>query len=126
MSTQAAHSDMIASLVANPQSAPNNRVETATPQLASATQAPASARQADYNPATSTASARPATVASAITRAAANNQAIVHTVKAGDTLYSLAKRYNTTVDNVKALNNIGAQAIKVGDRLRMPGSGAQS
>lgn len=126
MSTQAAHSDMIASLVANPQSAPNNRVETATPQLASATQAPASARQADYNPDTSTASARPATVASAITRAAANNQAIVHTVKAGDTLYSLAKRYNTTVDNVKALNNIGAQAIKVGDRLRMPGSGAQS
>ena len=131
VSAQAANSNMIASLVANPQAVPSSAVPsspapTASPRLASAASAPAVARQADYNPAASTVSARPATVASAITRAAANNQAVVHTVKAGETLYSLARRYNTTVDSVKALNNIGTQAIKVGDRLRMPGSGAQS
>ena len=108
------------------QAAPANRpVAAATPRLASASAAQAVARQADYNPTQSTVSARPATVASAMTRAAAN-QPVVHVVKAGETLYSLAKRYNTTVDGVKALNNIGTQAIKVGDRLRMPGSGAQS
>lgn len=127
VSPQAANNDMIASLVANPQEAPANRpVVAATPHLASASAAQAVARQADYNPTQSTVSARPATVASAMTRATANNQPVVHTVKAGETLYSLAKRYNTTVDGVKALNNIGTQAIKVGDRLRMPGSGAQS
>lgn len=51
---------------------------------------------------------------------------VVHTVVAGDTLYSLARRYGTTVDGIRALNNLGKREIRKGERLRMPGSGVQS
>ena len=45
-----------------------------------------------------------------------------HFVTQGETLYSLAKRYGTTVDDLKALNNIGAEGLKAGLRLRLPGT----
>lgn len=45
-----------------------------------------------------------------------------HFVSQGETLYSLAKRYGTTVDDLKALNNIGAEGLKAGLRLRLPGT----
>ena len=123
LSEPPANNDMIASLMANPNA---SSPSAATPRLASVGSSQAAARQAAYRPSVSTVGARPAVAASGITRAGASSQALVHTVKAGETLYSLAKRYNTTVDGVKALNNIGSQPIKVGDRLRMPGSGTQS
>lgn len=46
-----------------------------------------------------------------------------HFVSQGETLYSLAKRYGTTVEDLKALNNIGAEGLKAGLRLRLPGTG---
>ena len=55
-----------------------------------------------------------------------SNGPTIHTVMAGDTLYSLAKRYGTTVDNIRALNNLGGREIRTGERLHMPGSGVQS
>ncbi len=42
--------------------------------------------------------------------------AIVHVVQAGDTLFGIAFRYNVTVDQIKALNNIG-QFIYPGQEL---------
>lgn len=47
---------------------------------------------------------------------------VTHTVKRGDTLYSLARRYNTTVDTLRKLNNLKGNKLAVGKRLRIPGS----
>ncbi|OJF97194.1 polysaccharide deacetylase family protein [Alkalibacterium sp. 20] len=47
-----------------------------------------------------------------------------YTVKAGDTLYSIALRYNTTVSRLAQLNNItNTSLIRVGQVLILPGSG---
>ncbi|WP_347861409.1 LysM peptidoglycan-binding domain-containing protein [Salimicrobium sp. PL1-032A] len=46
-----------------------------------------------------------------------------HTVQAGDTLYSLARTYNTTVDTLTSLNNItDVTNIQVGQVLMLPGT----
>ncbi|MCB0703782.1 MAG: LysM peptidoglycan-binding domain-containing protein [Saprospiraceae bacterium] len=44
-----------------------------------------------------------------------------HTVIKGDTLYSLSKRYGTTVDKLKQLNNLSSNIISVGQKLRIKG-----
>ena len=46
-------------------------------------------------------------------------QRIVHRVKRGDTLFSIARLYNTTVEAVKSWNSrtIRGNRINVGDRL---------
>ncbi|NLC36024.1 MAG: LysM peptidoglycan-binding domain-containing protein, partial [Alcaligenaceae bacterium] len=45
-----------------------------------------------------------------------------HTVKRGDTLYSLARRYGTTVQALRKLNNLKGNKLAIGKRLRVPGS----
>jgi membrane-bound lytic murein transglycosylase D len=45
-----------------------------------------------------------------------------HTVRQGDTLYTLAQRYQTTVDALRKLNNLKGNALKPGERLRVPGT----
>jgi flagellum-specific peptidoglycan hydrolase FlgJ len=40
-----------------------------------------------------------------------------YVVKQGDTLYSIAKRYNLTVDQLKQYNNLGSNAIGIGQVL---------
>lgn len=42
-----------------------------------------------------------------------------YTVKAGDTLASIAKRYHTTVSNLKKWNNLKSDKIRVKQRLRV-------
>ncbi|MDH7484656.1 MAG: LysM peptidoglycan-binding domain-containing protein [Anaerolineae bacterium] len=45
-------------------------------------------------------------------------------VAPGDTLYSIARRYDTTVDVLVSLNSLtSADDIKVGQQLRIPGTG---
>lgn len=44
----------------------------------------------------------------------------VYTVKAGDSLYSIANNYSTTVDEIKRLNNLTSNLISVGQKLRIP------
>ena len=44
---------------------------------------------------------------------------VYHTVQRGDTLFSLARRYDTTVDAILALNGQRAPDIRVGQRLRV-------
>ncbi|NLW02232.1 MAG: LysM peptidoglycan-binding domain-containing protein [Clostridiaceae bacterium] len=43
----------------------------------------------------------------------------VYTVVAGDTLWSIAKRYNTTVDSLKELNNLTSDMIYPGQKLNL-------
>ena len=45
---------------------------------------------------------------------------INYTVKSGDTLYSIASRYNTTVNKIKDLNNLKSNIIVIGDVLKIP------
>jgi len=40
-----------------------------------------------------------------------------YTVKQGDTLYNISKRFNITVDDLKSLNNISDTGIKIGQKL---------
>jgi LysM repeat protein len=48
-----------------------------------------------------------------------------HTVQWGDTLFSLARRYGTTVEAIVALNGLAdASNIRVGQVLRIPGTAA--
>lgn len=42
-----------------------------------------------------------------------------HTVKQGDTLYNIAKRYDLTVDELKAMNSLADEGIKIGQRLQV-------
>ncbi|MCB0592571.1 MAG: LysM peptidoglycan-binding domain-containing protein [Phaeodactylibacter sp.] len=44
---------------------------------------------------------------------------VYHTVAAGDTLYNISKRYNTTVEAIKRLNNLTSNTINIGQRLRV-------
>ncbi|WP_368645487.1 LysM peptidoglycan-binding domain-containing protein [Alkalibacterium putridalgicola] len=53
-----------------------------------------------------------------------NSNTQTYTVKAGDTLYAIALRYNTTVQTLASLNNISnTNLIRVGQVLTIPGSG---
>ena len=42
-----------------------------------------------------------------------------YTVKSGDSLWSIAKKYNVTVDHIKRLNNLKSNDIKVGQKLKL-------
>jgi LysM repeat protein len=48
-----------------------------------------------------------------------------YTVKSGDSLWSIANTYKTTVTNLKSLNNLASDTIKVGQVLKLPGTAAQ-
>ena len=48
-----------------------------------------------------------------------------HKVNKGETLYSLARRYNTNVNDLLALNNITVDGLQTGMVLRLPHSGAE-
>ncbi len=45
-------------------------------------------------------------------------------VKSGDTLGAIARRYGTTVNNIKSWNGLRSNTIKVGQRLRIYGKGS--
>ncbi|MFC6463810.1 LysM peptidoglycan-binding domain-containing protein [Marinilactibacillus sp. GCM10026970] len=54
-------------------------------------------------------------------------KAIVHTVKSGDTLNKIARSYNTTVNNLVALNKItNPNNIKIGQRIAINQAGVSS
>lgn len=44
----------------------------------------------------------------------------LYQVVSGDTLYSIAKKYNTTVDEIKKMNNLSSNMITIGDKLMIP------
>ena len=50
------------------------------------------------------------------------NEESVYVVQKGDTLYSIAKKFNTTVDNLKNINSIIGDVLSIGMNLLIPGS----
>ncbi len=48
------------------------------------------------------------------------NNKDTYTVKSGDTLYSIARKYNTTVDEIKTLNNLSSNILTIGQILKIP------
>lgn len=48
-----------------------------------------------------------------------NNNIIVYTVKRGDSLWALAREYNTTIDDIKQLNNLTSDVLSIGQELQI-------
>ena len=46
-----------------------------------------------------------------------NTQPNIYTVQKGDSLYSIARRYNTTVNRLKEINNLTSNLLQVGEQL---------
>jgi len=63
--------------------------------------------------------------ATPVTRNSRRPNVRTHKVRAGDTLFGLAKRYGTSVDTLRALNNLKGNNLKIGSQLRVPGTGAR-
>jgi membrane-bound lytic murein transglycosylase D len=51
--------------------------------------------------------------------AAAPSRPAIYKVRPGDTLYSIAQRFGTTVDALTALNRLASSAIQVGLTLKL-------
>ena len=47
------------------------------------------------------------------------NNIIVYTVKKGDSLYAIAREYNTTVDDIKQLNNLTSDVLRINQELQI-------
>lgn len=44
---------------------------------------------------------------------------ITYTVQKGDSLWDLARRYNTTIDEIKKLNNLSSDVLQVGENIQI-------
>lgn len=49
-----------------------------------------------------------------------NNKNEVYTVKSGDTLYSIARKFNTSVSLLAELNNLDSVILSIGQKLLIP------
>ena len=50
------------------------------------------------------------------------NRSNIYIVKSGDSLYSIARKYNTTADELKKLNNLSSNVLNIGQVLKIPSS----
>jgi LysM repeat protein len=69
-------------------------------------------KKADAAPTPSVLNSVPVTITNASV-----SESKTYTVQTGDTLFSIAKKFNLTVDELKQKNNLTGNAIKVGDKL---------
>lgn len=49
-----------------------------------------------------------------------NNEYVIYTVQKGDSLYQIAKLYNTTTNEIKSLNNLTSNLLNIGQELKIP------
>lgn len=49
-----------------------------------------------------------------------NTNVTTYNVKSGDTLYSIAKKYNTTVNAITTLNNLASNSLSIGQTIKIP------
>jgi len=49
-----------------------------------------------------------------------NDEYIIYPVKKGDSLYQIAKSYNTTINEIKSLNNLTSNLLNIGQELKIP------
>jgi LysM repeat protein len=68
-----------------------------------------------------TTNTKPATTTSFTTKSNAT-----HEVKSGETLFRIAKMYNTTPEAIKSLNNLNSDGLNLGQVLRVPGGTANT
>ena len=52
-----------------------------------------------------------------VTKPNTPNTSTTYTVKSGDNLYSIARRFNTTVDSIKKKNNLKTNNLSIGQKL---------
>ncbi len=52
-------------------------------------------------------------------KSTSSNEYTYHEVKKGDTLYSISKKYNVSVDTIKSMNNKRGNEISVGEKLKV-------
>ena len=50
-----------------------------------------------------------------------NSNLITHKVRKGENLYRISRRYGVSVKDVRRLNNLSGSALKVGQKLKVPG-----
>lgn len=68
-----------------------------------------------------------APISSNVSSGSSSSSAGVHTVQRGETLFSLARRYNVSVQELMAWNHLSSpSALKVGQRLRVKGGSGSS
>lgn len=53
------------------------------------------------------------------------NSTFIYTVTKGDSLYSIARRYETTVNDIIKLNNLKSINLSIGDKLVIPETGEE-
>jgi LysM repeat protein len=103
-------------LASTPKPPPTNIVTTTGPTVV---------RVAEITP--SAVAVTPVAALTTATAPAATTGSFEYTVQWYDTLYSLARRFNTSVDAIVTLNGLpDANQIKVGQVLEIPGAGAPS
>ena len=64
---------------------------------------------------------KPTTAATKPTTSTSSNspKIITYTIRSGDTLYSLARKYNTTVDKIMKLNKLRSSNLQIGQKLKI-------
>ncbi|MBO5182908.1 MAG: LysM peptidoglycan-binding domain-containing protein [Bacilli bacterium] len=55
-----------------------------------------------------------------IPSSSSSNEYLIYTVKSGDSLYQIALKYNTTVNEIKSLNNLTSNLLSIGQQLKIP------
>jgi membrane-bound lytic murein transglycosylase D len=63
---------------------------------------------------------RPTVAAGSSSGGSSSSGTRMYKVRSGDTLFSIAKQFSTTVTQIKQLNGLTSDRIKVGDQLRLP------
>ena len=54
------------------------------------------------------------------------NRSNIYIVKSGDSLYSIARKYQITVDELKRLNNLSSNILSIGQVLKIPSTSNES